>query len=83
MAQAPTVSMEAYKYYLQGNENQRKQYFEDARKDFEKAIELDPQFALAYYDLSSLNQRSGNRPAFREAITKARELSRIDTLFSI
>jgi tetratricopeptide (TPR) repeat protein len=74
MAQAPTASMEAYKYYLQGSENLRKQYFEDARKDFEKAIELDPEFAMPYLALSNPNV-SGNIRVAGEALKKAKELS--------
>ena len=75
MAQTPTASIDAYKYYLAGHEKLEKMYFDEARKDLEKAIELDPQFALAYRDLASLNLRSGDMEAFHATITKARELS--------
>jgi len=75
MAQTPTSSIDAYKYYLAGHEKLEKMYFDEARKDLEKAIELDPQFALAYRDLSSLNLRAGEMEAFLATITKARELS--------
>ena len=75
MAQSPTASIDAYKFYLAGHEKLDKMYFDEARKDLEKAIELDPQFALAYRDLSSLNMRSGNMPALLESLKKAKELS--------
>jgi len=75
MAQTPAASIDAYKFYLAGHEKLEKMFFDEARKDLEKAIELDPQFALAYHDLSKLNLRSGNMPAFLETITKAREFS--------
>ncbi|OGD22678.1 MAG: hypothetical protein A2W03_16380 [Candidatus Aminicenantes bacterium RBG_16_63_16] len=75
LAQTPTSSIDAYKYYLAGHEKLEKMYFAEARKDLEKAIELDPRFALAYRDLSSLNLRSGDMEAFLATITKARELS--------
>lgn len=75
MAQTPTTSIDAYKFYLAGHEKLEKMYFDEARKDLEKAIELDPRFALAYSDLSSLILKSGDTEAFLEAITKARELS--------
>ncbi|MFC2160968.1 protein kinase [Acidobacteriota bacterium] len=44
-----TSSMEAYRYYLEGRENYIKYYRDDARIAFEKAVELDPEFAMAYY----------------------------------
>jgi serine/threonine protein kinase/tetratricopeptide (TPR) repeat protein len=55
-AAAPTVNLEAYDYYLRGN-----QYFfrswdhndiVNATQMYQKAVELDPQFALAYAMLS-------------------------------
>ena len=75
MAQMPTASMDAYKFYLAGHEKLEKIYFEEARKDLEKAIELDPQFALAYYDLREVLSLTGNLMAAREAMRKAKELS--------
>jgi TolB-like protein len=42
MAQTPTASIDAYKYYLAGREKLEKSYWDEARKDLEKAIELDP-----------------------------------------
>jgi len=75
MARAPTASIDAYKFYLAGHDKLEKMYYDEARKDLEKAIGLDPQFALAYRDLSSLDLKSGNMPAFLETITKARDLS--------
>jgi len=75
MAQAPTASIDAYKYYLAGQEKIEKSYWDEARKDLEKAIELDPQFARAYHALSIALGQSGNLLASREALTKAKELS--------
>ena len=75
MAQAPTASMDAYKFYLAGHEKYEKFYFDDARKDLEKAIGLDPQFAPAYYDLSKVLLPSGDLQACRAALIKAKELS--------
>jgi serine/threonine-protein kinase len=49
--------MEAYDYYLRGSEYNKRSYLENdvriALRMFEKAIELDPTFALAYARLSS------------------------------
>jgi tetratricopeptide (TPR) repeat protein len=75
MAQMPTASIDAYKFYLSGHEKLQKMYFEEARKDLEKAIGLDPQFALAYYDLRGVLFQSGGIAAAREAMAKAKELS--------
>ena len=38
-------------YLSRARKAQEKYYFEDARKDIEKAIELDPEFAMAYLRL--------------------------------
>jgi len=52
----PTENMEAYDYYLRGNDYYHRTYresdFKIAIKMYEKAVELDPEFALAYAQLS-------------------------------
>jgi tetratricopeptide (TPR) repeat protein len=51
---APTDNLEAYDYYLRGAEYYRrftKERNAQARQMFEKATELDPQYAAAYADL--------------------------------
>jgi len=52
----PTTNIEAYNYYLQGIDyNNRSNQEEDIRiaiKMFERAVELDPNFALAYISLT-------------------------------
>ena len=40
--------MEAYNYFIKGREDLYNQYFNDAIKRLEKAVELDPNFAVAY-----------------------------------
>jgi serine/threonine protein kinase/Tfp pilus assembly protein PilF len=54
VAEFTTSSMEAYRFYLEGLENERKYYFDEARRAFEKAVELDPDFAMAHYELAVL-----------------------------
>jgi len=60
LARVPTQDVTAYEYYLRGRQffhQTRKKSLEFAREMFEHAIELDPQFALAYAgiaDCSSL-----------------------------
>ena len=75
MAQAPTKSMEAYKYFLEGRDKYEKMFFEDARKDFEKALAIDPECAIAHLSISQLNMRSGNIPGTLESLQKAKEFS--------
>ncbi|MGB3860990.1 MAG: protein kinase [Candidatus Aminicenantaceae bacterium] len=43
-----TSSLEAYKYYHKGLENFWKWEFEEAEKNFNHAVEIDPTFAMAY-----------------------------------
>ena len=59
----PTDSLEAYDYYLKGREyyyRYRKQDNEHAIELFKKALELDPNYALAYAGLGdAYSQRTG------------------------
>ena len=50
-----TSSMEAYHYFLRGQDAYDKHYYEDARNFLEKAIQLDSTFALAYLYLAWVN----------------------------
>ncbi len=49
--------------------------FEDARKDLQKAVELDPECAIAYLDMSRLYLRSGDMKGTLEMLKKAKEFS--------
>jgi TolB-like protein len=60
ITEAPTANAEAYQLYLQGREYFRRPgyqrvKFEIAQQLFERAIELDPEFALAHAALSSVH----------------------------
>ena len=48
IAELTTTSLEAYKYYLAGQEAAYKMYNREAIKDFEKAVALDSTFIEAY-----------------------------------
>jgi adenylate cyclase len=55
IGQAPTVNVEAYTYYLRGRQyfhNSTKWFLGLAREMFNRAIELDPDFARAYAGMS-------------------------------
>ena len=75
IADVTTRSMEAYRYYMEGKENLRKFYFDDARIAFEKAVALDPDFAMAYYSLSYADYNLENIEASDAAIKRAKALS--------
>ena len=75
MSEVTTSSMEAYRYYLEGKENYRKFYYDDARIAFEKAVELDPDFAMAYYHLAGSYFSLQNYKARSIALKKAHALS--------
>lgn len=62
-----TDSMEAYNYFLRGREDFEKYYYNDARKFLERAVELDPEFALAYYYLTRVYGYLGNTARMEEA----------------
>jgi serine/threonine protein kinase/Tfp pilus assembly protein PilF len=62
-----TDSMEAYNYFLRGREDFEKYYYNDARKFLERAVELDPEFALAYYYLARAHAYLGNTIEMEEA----------------
>jgi serine/threonine protein kinase/Tfp pilus assembly protein PilF len=70
-----TSSMEAYKYYLQGREAFDKFYYDDARRYLKKAIEIDPEFAVAHLYLGRSQGNLLNRAARNEEYIKAKELS--------
>jgi tetratricopeptide (TPR) repeat protein len=75
LADVTTSSMEAYRYFLEGRENIRKLYYDDARIAFEKAVKIDPDFAMAYLGLASANISLQNMEAQATAIKRAKALS--------
>ena len=58
VADVTTHSAEAYRYYLMGDEYSSKYYNDEAIKYYEKAIEYDSTFAMAYYALTVLKDAS-------------------------
>jgi len=72
MADVTTSSMEAYRYYLEGKENDRKFFSSEAVIAFKKAVELDPDFAMAHYQIAV---RSSNLEERETAIKRAKALS--------
>ncbi len=53
-----TIELEAYEYYIKGRQKFREfgmPSFEEAQKLYEKAIDIDPKYALAYLGLGSIH----------------------------
>ncbi|NIM58592.1 MAG: protein kinase [Candidatus Aminicenantes bacterium] len=75
IAEVTTNSMDAYNYFLRGREDFEKFYYEEARQSLEKAVELDPNFAVAYLWLARSYSSLGERKARIEACEKAKTLS--------
>jgi tetratricopeptide (TPR) repeat protein len=68
IAEVTTKSLEAYNYFLRGREDYEKFYFADARRNLERAVELDPEFAMAYSYLYRVYGQLGNSPAAEGAV---------------
>ena len=72
IANATTSSLEAYNHFLKGREAFEKRYFDEARQYLERAIEYDPEFAMAYFYLARTSSYLRNIKAENEAWEKAR-----------
>jgi len=72
IAEATTSSMDAYNYYLRGKEESGKFHHDETVKFFEKAIELDSTFAMAYYELSNVYGQLREHGKSRKMLEKAR-----------
>jgi len=70
IAEATTNSLEAYNFFLRGREDYDKFYNADARRNLERAVELDPEFAMAYSYLVRVYNALGNFQAAEEAVKK-------------
>ena len=75
VAEVTTNSMEAYNYFLRGREADEKFYYHEAIQFFEKAIELDPTFSMAFYCLARVYRNSAEIRAAAEALMKAKAYS--------
>jgi tetratricopeptide (TPR) repeat protein len=59
MKSMSTTSMEVAGYYAAAIEAQSNNQFEEARQNFQKAVELDPNFGLGYQGLSVMSSNLG------------------------
>jgi tetratricopeptide (TPR) repeat protein len=80
-----TSSMEAFQYFLKAEEQFDKLYYDEAKHLYEKAIALDPEFAIAYLGLAyAANglQNSGERDrAYERAYALSGKASEKERLY--
>jgi len=85
IADMTTSSMEAYNLFLQGREEFEKFYYDDSRKTLEKAVELDPNFAVAYLylarSLGNLGMTRERNSAYEKAKTLSQRASEKERLY--
>jgi serine/threonine protein kinase/Tfp pilus assembly protein PilF len=67
-----TSSIEAYEYFIRGRTEYDKFQYDKSRQSLEKAIELDPNFAMAFFWLTMDYDLLGEAKARDEAIQKAK-----------
>ncbi len=72
--QATTSSLEAFRAYSNGLDDHLKGSYSDAIPFFRRAIELDPNFAIAYARLATAYANTGQRDLATEAAQKAYDL---------
>ena len=73
IAEVTTPSLEAYQSYSQGLEAIRNLRFVDAQNLFQRAVELDPSFAMAYFELSKILPNIGESARAEEYKKKVQE----------
>ena len=91
LAQATTANLEALRIYSIGLREFNRSRYDDARRLFERAIELDPEFAMAYVGIASTylpigRWAEGVEPARRAAALRdrlsPREVLYVDALLA-
>jgi serine/threonine protein kinase/TolB-like protein/predicted Zn-dependent protease len=72
--QVATSNLEAWRHYQAGVEFQRRFLLDEAIQEYNQAVKLDPQFALAYFQLAYSYGRGGNVRKALETFSKVRDL---------
>ena len=70
-----TSSTEAFKYYSLGRKYHSNGEYPKSYSFMKKAVDIDPQFAMAYRSMASSAINVGLRPVWKSALQKAFELS--------
>jgi DNA-binding winged helix-turn-helix (wHTH) protein/tetratricopeptide (TPR) repeat protein len=74
LSDEPTSSLEALKAYSEATRLGDGGKFAESFALYKRAIELDPNFAVAYVDMSSMYYNIGDSPRDKAAVTRAYEL---------
>jgi len=74
VAEVTTSSPEAYRSYLEAVELAKKFYFSESEAAIRRAIELDSNFAMAYFGLARVRDNFGDNAGQRKALQKAWQL---------
>lgn len=75
VAEVTTDSPEAYRAYTEGLNLRDKLFWKEANSAFERAVDLDPNFAMAYFYLAGTQSTLGETEAAQRSWQKAVELS--------
>ena len=67
-AQAPNGARKAFE---KGRDQQKKQKWDDAQRSFEKAVEIYPKYAVAWFELGRVKLRKTDEAGAREAFNQA------------
>ncbi len=70
-----TPSLQAYDFFLKGKDAYNLLYWDDAKKNMGRALEIDPTFAMAYVYLAWANYNTGDSKVGNETIERAMALS--------
>jgi serine/threonine protein kinase/tetratricopeptide (TPR) repeat protein len=70
-----TSSPEALKYFIEGGRLHNEMKYDQAIAYMEKAVGLDPEFAMAYKSMSTAHNNLGHKAESRKYLQKALELS--------
>jgi len=81
VADVTTHSPEAYRYYLEGLDYYNKLYSTEAEKSFEKALEFDSTFAMAYFMLADLKAGEERKELTAKAVKYSDKVSQKEKLY--
>ncbi len=75
ITEVTTGSMEAYEYFLKGQESFERYYYDEARQALEKAVEKDPNFALPHFYLAKVYALLADTANSAKALDRFKKLS--------
>jgi serine/threonine protein kinase/tetratricopeptide (TPR) repeat protein len=81
VADVTTHSPEAYRYYLEGLDYHNKLYATEAKESYQKALEYDSTFAMAYFRLGLLKNEDERSDLMAKALKYSDKVSQKERLF--